>query len=161
MARPKTDQTKPARRSRAQSQTTAAIAVKPKRKRGSETPTKRSLLQVLLRDPRLTEEDKADITKAHRDGISLADVAALCAFELTLARSLFEEGRLEPKDYVIAVNKMSSHATAVAQLSLGSTGGGAAISVTFNVAAAPSSVRPEAMPRTSTHRVIGDIIEAE
>lgn len=179
--RPKSDQTQPARQSRARSNSTAAAGLatagdtdtsdtttKAGRPRKSSDPTapratrKRSLLSAITADPRLTTADKKKITEAHEDGLTVQDLAALCVYELRLAQRLFEAGELAAKDVVVAIGKMTSHVAAAAQLGAAVGGSsGASISITFDAGSAPSSDRPEGQPRTPTDPQIGDIIEAE
>lgn len=81
---------------------------------------KRSLAGLLMRDARLSSEDRAAVKHAYEHGMTPQDVAALVVFEVRLALRFFKQDVLAPKDLIIALNKAASQAAATAQLSAGS-----------------------------------------
>ncbi len=168
--RPKGDQTQPAGQARPTTcdSTTAAltdrdIAREAGRSRNDPTQPrqshKRALMSAILNDPRLTAADKRSIKEAHNDGLSVQDLAALTLYELKLAHALYASGELAAKDLVVAINKLSSHVVACAQLAQTSTAGVASVSVTFS-GTGPTSDRPEA-GQGRQDPDIGDLIDTE
>jgi F420-0:gamma-glutamyl ligase len=123
--------------------------------------SKRALLGCILGDTRLTADDRKCISQAHRDGVTLQDLAALTVYQLRLAQTFFESGDLAGKDLIVALGKVTSAVAAAAQLGQGSGPGGAAtITVTF-VGSGPTSDRPEAAQTTARDDVVGDVVDVE
>lgn len=166
--RPKTSSAKPARQSRAKK---SAVVVdpsltkegRPRRANQNDLPPrspKSSLLTTLTSDPRLTEEDRAAIESAHEQGMTLADLAALTAYEIRMARVFLQSQELAPKDFIVAIGKAASHVAAAAQLGQANAPTGANISVTFN-GTGLTSTRPEAVQRTGRDEQVGDLVDTE
>lgn len=165
--KPAGSKTKPARQTRARSNTANSAALTdPDQEAPKKAPRKRypsdkkSLLDLLVGDERLSADDKTAIRNAHKTGVSLADVAAMIVYEFAMARKFLEDKTLDPKDFVIAANKAVSHATAAAQLGQDDGKAATKIEVTF-VPAGPTASHPDNPPRKPSHAVIGDVIDAD
>lgn len=92
--------------------------------------------------------------------LDVSDLSALVQYQLEIARIEYAAGRLEPKDFMIVLNKLGSQIAAAAQIA-GGGDGGAAVTITFN-SNGPSSTRPEVLAQVNaTDDVIGDVIPCE
>jgi hypothetical protein len=125
------------------------------------------LLASLLGDKNLGRADKIAIRQAYRKGLSIADLAALTVYELRRTQMLYEKldrngnPLLSTKDFLISLNKITSHVAAAAQLEQqAGPGGVAAVQVTF-IGTGPTSTRPEAAQLSLRDESVGDIIDAE
>lgn len=156
--RPKSSSSKIARRT-ARSDDLATADLQ-QRKPAARTRTTRSLLTVLLGDPRLDADDREAISDAHSSGLTVQDLSALTVYELRLAQILHAEGELASKDLIVALNKAATHVAAAAQLGASDQSTGADITVTF-LAVGGSSGRPEAAQLRPPDPVVGDTIDAE
>jgi hypothetical protein len=143
--KPKLAADTPPKRGRPKSQASDAGALpKPK----LDASNNRALLTAILRDERLTAEDRDTIQQAAREGINLADLAAMVSYELTLARRLYAEAALDAKDLMVALNKIASQVAAAAQLGVGQESGG--------------STRIEVVVRGGGEAVpVGDMVDVE
>jgi hypothetical protein len=144
---------KKARAERASSATT-------RRKRKAATPRARGLLASLLQSTLLSDDDRRAVRAAHSTGLTLQDLAALTVYELRLAHKLYAMQELPAKDFLVGINKASSHIAAVAQLAQASPGGATSVTVTF-AAPGQTSDRPEAAQSTARDPQIGDVVDTE
>lgn len=90
-----------------------------KPKRQPTTPTKRTMLKAILADKRLTADDKRMIEAGAREGLTGEDLTAFVLYELITVKRLYLDGKLEPKDYVVGMNKIASQMAAAVQLGTG------------------------------------------
>lgn len=88
-------------------------------KRQPTTPTKRTFLKAILADKRLTADDKRMIEQGAREGLTGEDLTAWILYETVTVKRLYQDGKLEPKDYVVGMNKIASHLAAAVQLGTG------------------------------------------
>lgn len=110
--------------------------------------------------PKLSGAAVKRVRAAAGKGLDVADLSALVQYQLEIARLEYAAGRLDPKDFMVALNKIGSQIAAAAQIA-GGGDGGAAVTITFN-SNGPSSTRPEALAQVrTTDPVIGDVIPCE
>jgi hypothetical protein len=126
---------------------------------------KRALLAAVamaVNDPKagdiLSAADRKLITQASADGITVADVAALVVYKMRLATRLYERGELAGKDLLLALDRGTSQAAAVAQLAAASPSLPPRIEVVLSMDALPKAV-----PRLELVRPLpglnGDILD--
>lgn len=122
--RPKSGPTTPPRKGRPSGSQTAdafdgvAKAVKANDPRKPRKTHKHSLAWAILADPNLSDEDKKAIVQAGKTGLSVGDLAMLVVYELRTAQRLFDAGKLEGKDFIVATNKIASQVAAGAQMAV-------------------------------------------
>jgi hypothetical protein len=153
--RPKSDNTKPARQSRARNNADT------NERTGAKTVAAASvtLLDTLANDVRLSADDRVAIRTAAERGIELTDLAALTVYEIRLARAMLERDELTAREFMVALNKAGSHVAAAAQLGQSQKPSVSSVSVTFT-GTGPTSER-EGMRRSPTDAEVGDLIETE
>ena len=157
--KPKSDKTKKSARGGPENQSNDRTRGLDKKTAAAAPKRESKLLALLLLDTRLSDCDRERITAAAEQSIDTTDLAVLITYQIVHVMNAREDGEVDAKATIVALNKISSLAAAAAQLSGAGAGGkGANINVTFSHAGLPVA---DGAPSRADPGVTGDQIDVE